>query len=156
MIEGMPSELGLKYSVDNTKALSERSTSVSVLTIRNKSTYRGKTNFIPIELRMISYGSDGNKNSVITLYRDATLTGTPAWTPIHGDDSVVEYDTNADAVTGGIELASFMLGKIESRNENLTDLDIQILPGQTLTVAALMTAHGTSDVSVSIAWLEDR
>lgn len=156
MIEGTRSFLGLTYGADNTKVITSASVLTNVLTIRNKATYRLKPNFIPIFMRLLSVGSDGNKNSIVYIIREAVVAGVQSWQSISQADSVVEYDTVGTSVTGGAQIAVFTFGKLESRTQGLVDLDIFLNPGQSLTIAGKLTGVGSSEVSASLTWFEDR
>ena len=156
MVEGIRSFLGFTFGIDNTKTITSNLVLTNIITLRSKTVYSGKANFIPVFLRLLSVGSDGTKNSIIYIIKTANVAGTPVWTDVNTIDSVVEYDTAGTTVTGGLQIAAFTFGKLESRTQSLLDLDIYLDPGDTLTMAAKLTATGSSDVSASLTWFEDR
>ena len=97
---------------------------------------------------------DGTKPAEIEIHVNATVGGTQAWV-YHGEDnSIVEYDTTGTTVTGGSEIYAAGVGKSESIQINLRDLDIVLLRGDVLTVGVRATS-GTTDATVGITWLED-
>jgi hypothetical protein len=71
-------------------------------------------------------------------------------------ESCVSYDTVGTTVTSGSRLATFVLGKVDSRTISLTDLHIEIEPGKTITIAARLTGTASVDVSASLTWQEER
>lgn len=156
MIEGIRTFLGLTFGVDNTKTITSNISLTNVLTIRNKTNFQLRTNFIPIFLRLLSVGTDGTKNTVVYIVRDAIVSGTPVWVSINNDNSVIEYDVAGGTITGGVQIAAFSFGKLESRTQSLGELDVYLAPGQSFSVAAKLTGSGSSDVSCSLTWFEDR
>lgn len=155
MAEGIKQVLGLKFSADNTKVLSTTS-HVSILAVRCRTTLNGFQHYVPVFLRLLSVGTDGTKNAMIYLIKDPVLGGSPSWADVKTSDSVVEYDTTSTTVTGGTQLAAFAVGKAESRLIDVARLNIALYPGTTLVVAGHVTATGSTEVTASLTWVEDR
>jgi hypothetical protein len=87
--------------------------------------------------------------------KNTTLGGTPAYTDISVNTSVIDYDTAGTTVTGGKVIDFGSLGKSDSAGESGTPTtDIFLLPGETLTLAVRATS-GNTDTSVGIRWVED-
>lgn len=120
----------------------------AIFTIRNRSLYASKPNFIDILLLAIGgsiEASSANNLGNIRIVKNATLGGTPAYTDINTTDSVIEIDIAGTTVTGGKELdAELLAGKNDSFRISLIDGKIILNPGETLTVA------GSSDNSAAI------
>jgi hypothetical protein len=158
MLEGTPSHLGLTFSADNTKTISDTSLT-SILTLRSKATLAAETavHYIPVSIKMLSIAVDGTSNCIVHLILDATLGGTPSFSDVETDDSVVAYDTNGTSVGGGSQLASFVIGKSQSRDINVSSLNLILQRGQSLTFATKLAAGtGSTDVTLSVTWQEDR
>lgn len=141
-IEGKTSYIEL-HQPQNSTGLIELGTitsEVAIFTIRNKTTYAGKTNFIDIILH--NYGaaieaSSANNLATVHLTRNASLGGTPSYSNINTSNSVVEIDTSGTTVTGGIGfLHPPLAGKNDKASENLLDYKFILAPGETLTVSA--------------------
>lgn len=131
-------------------------TEVAIVTIRNKSTYASKTNFIDIFVQNIIASieaSSANNLGKIRLVRDATLGGTPSFSDINTTDSVVEMDVAGTTVTGGKEVfPSPLAGKNDKLDKNLTDFKIIIAPGESLTIAG--SSANSATINSALLWKE--
>ena len=127
-------------------------TEEAVLTIRNKTSYSSKDNFIDILIENVTgsiEASSANNLGKIRLVRNATLGGTPSYSDIDSTDSVVDMDTSGTTVTGGKEiLSSPFAGKNDRFGLNTINYDIILAPGETLTVAASSSNNATVDASM--------
>ncbi len=131
-------------------------TEVAILTIRNKTSYASKSNFIEILLENVSSSieaSSANNLGQIRIVKNATLGGTPSYSDINTTDSVVEIDTSGTTVTGGTELLSFPLaGKNDKLSENVISYRFILGDGETLTIAGLSANSAT--IQASVLWRE--
>ena len=153
-VEGKIVYLGPTNAIGNTKA-GVTTTLTNILTIRNKGTFQSLTNRTPIVPLKYSIAVDGNKPAEFQLVKNATLGGTPAYTDISINTSVVDYDTAGTTVTGGKVIDFGTLGATGSANESGTaTTDILVLPNDTITIAVRATAT-TTDATVAIRWVED-
>jgi len=153
-IEGKVEYLGPTNAIGFSKS-GVTTTLTNILTIRNKSTYQTITNRTPVNILKYSASVDGNKPAQFELVRNATLGGTPSYTDISTNTSVIEYDTAGTTVTGGqiIDFSTLASsGSISEGSQQTTD--IIILPNETLTLAVAATAT-TTDVTAAIRWVED-
>ena len=143
------------FSTDTQEKLAV-TTEVAIFTIRNKSIYTGKTNFIEVLLSniyaSIEAGAANNLGSV-RLVKNATLGGTPAYSDIHATDSVIEMDTASTTVTGGTTIFSVPLaGKNDKANTNITSLGIILAPSETLTLVG--TSANSATINGGGLWKE--
>lgn len=131
-------------------------TEVAIVTIRNKATYQGKTNFIDIVLESITSSieaSSANNLGKVRLVRNATLAGVPSYTDINTSDSVVDFDVAGTTVTGGKEFFPLPLaGKNDSAFVDLTSHTIIIGPGETMTLAG--SSANSATINASQLWKE--
>lgn len=124
-------------------------TEVAIFTLRNKSSYASKTNFIDIVL--LGAGSSieaaaANNLGRIRLVKNATLGGSPSYSDIDPTDSVMEIDTAGTTVSGGRTLGGGLLaGKNDALRVELVPLKIILNPGDTLTFAGLSANSATID-----------
>ncbi|MES0445005.1 MAG: hypothetical protein ABUJ92_00530 [Desulfobacterales bacterium] len=122
-------------------------TEVAIVTLRNKSTYAGKINYIDIILERSGgsiEASGANNLGQVRLIKNATLGGTPVWNDVNTTNSVVEIDIAGTTVTGGRHLVGFPLaGKNDKTFENLIPYKFIIHPGDTVTVAGASAASAT-------------
>lgn len=118
-------------------------TEVPILTIRNKSTYAGKENFIDVQLEVASAfieASATNNLASIRLVRDAILVGA-SYSDLNTTDSVVELDTSSTSFTGGKELlTSPLAGKNDRAMMNVVNLKIILAPNESITLAGSSAA----------------
>lgn len=151
-VEGKESLLGPKNSISNTKA-AITTTLTNVVTIRNRTAFASKTNRVVIELDFVSYSVDGTKPAIIKIVKNTTLGGSPIYADISTNTSVIEYDVAGTTLTGGQELFTFTIGKSDGDKLPLIGLSVDLLPGDTMTIAIAATS-GTTDGTGSLSWIE--
>jgi hypothetical protein len=150
-VEGREALLGPKNSISNTKT-AVTTTLTNIVTIRNKTTFASKTNRVIVELDFLSYGVDGSKPAVVKVVKNATLGGSPSYNDISVNTSVVDYDIAGTTVTGGQTIFTFVVGKSDGDKLPLTGLNVDLLPGETLTQAVEATS-GTTDATCGFSWI---
>lgn len=120
---------------------------IPLFTIRNKTSYASKTNFIDIVLELFTgsiEATSANNLGQVRLVKNATLGGTPAYADINTTNSVVEIDVAATSLSGGIEIPPFLLaGKNDKIVFSLTEYDIILAPGETMTAAGTSVSSAT-------------
>lgn len=130
-------------------------TEVPIFTIRNKTTYASKTNFIDILLESwgVNSSASGTTNTTeVILIFNGSLTGA-SYSDIESNNSVVDIDTAASAVSGGKRfLPVFLAGKEAADGGDLFKYDIILHPGDTCTVAA--ASSSTATIKASLLWKE--
>ncbi len=131
-------------------------TQTAIATIKNKTTYASKTNFIDIIIERIVVAIEANAANnlgVLRLVKNATLGGVPSYSDINATNSVVSMDTAGTTVTGGTVLLSVPLaGKNDKVIENLLDYKIILGPGDTLTLSGESVNSAT--ISTACLWKE--
>jgi len=144
-----------QFSTGKQQATSVTS-SDNVLTIRNKSTYASKTNYIDVLLERVSVSleaSGTNNLAEVRMVRNATLGGSPSYSDVSATDSVVDYDVAGTTVTSGKTLDVFSLaGKNDSVNIDLTPYDIILAPGETISFEGVSASSAT--INVTPLWKE--
>ena len=131
-IEGQTTFIEL-HQPHNATGLKEKTgvtTEVAIITIRNKTTYASKANFIDIFLHGVSVSveaSSANNLADLRLIKNTTLGGTP---------SVVEFDVAGTTVTGGKDLFPIPLaGKNDKEIQDISSFRVILGPGESLTIA---------------------
>lgn len=151
-----PRILGPVFSFTNTITVTS-TTPQHLFTLKARDLINSKQNRAMSYLRKLTYATDGNKNILIKLILNATLTS-PSYTNISTNSSVIEYDTSA-TVSGGRVLFQLPLGKVASDIVDLIDLDLFISPintGQTITLTAeSISGTSSTETNVSLYWVED-
>lgn len=140
-VEGKTSliELHQPENASGTKQKTTVTTEVAIFTIRNKSTYASKTNFIDIILLGMGASieaSSANNLATVRIVKNAILGGTPSYSDINTNNSVIEIDIAGTTVTGGKELgAGLLAGKNDGFRILLVPYKIILNPGDSLTLA---------------------
>lgn len=122
-------------------------TEVAIVSIRNKSTYAGKINYIDIIMERFGASIEAGANNnlgTVRVVKNATLGGTPVWVDVNTTDSVTEKDVAGTSVTGGTELTTYPLaGKNDKDVENVIPYKIILHPGDMITLAGSSAASAT-------------
>ena len=155
--EGDPSTQSLRtrnsISAANTSATLANQ---HILSIRNVTTFNGKTNNTNVRLDFISTSNDGNKTTTYNLIRNASFTVTPTYTPVNATLSVIEYNntstTNVTAGTG-FQVFSFVCPKASGSQLFITSLNVNLAPNESLTIAGTTTT--STEIDVSFSWEEE-
>lgn len=136
----------------NSSGLKEKTsvtTEVAIFTIRNKSTYQSKTNFIDISILLAAASieaSSANNLGSARLVQNATLGGTPSYADINTANSVVDIDVAGTTVSGGKELSTVPLaGKNDRSSMDISNFHFILPPGDTLTLAGISANSATID-----------
>jgi len=153
-VEGATRNLGPRNSADNAKA-GIGTTLTNVLTIRSKESFGGIGNQVPVDVLFCGASTDGNKVGRIELVLNATIGGSPSWVDVRPGTSVMEVDVAGTTVTGGAVLMTIPIGRSDSKIVDLTNIEIQLQPGDRLTLAAHTTAGGTNEFGGALTWAED-
>lgn len=131
-------------------------TEVAILTIRNKSTYASKKNFIDLHLELVTgdiEANSANNLGSIRVIRNATLGGAPSYTDINTNNSIVEYDTSGTTVTGGKEVLTLPFAGKNDREVFVTSgLDLILAPGETFTLSG--SSANSATIKGALLWKE--
>lgn len=165
-VEGKVALLGPRHGQSTTKTTV--TTQVAAFTLKNATTYNTITNGALVRVRTLSFGSNtggaGNGITYLRLIKNATLGGTPAYTPHDGStsdngttitsgNSVVSVDVAGTTVTGGNVEYNAIVAVGNSMAEDVTELNLYLAPGETLTFAIESTQSAT--IGVGMTWSED-
>ena len=131
-------------------------TEVAIFTIRNKTTYASMPNFIDVIFEAASASVEASAASnlaSVRMVKNGTLGGSPSYSDINTPDSVIEIDTSATTVTGGIELLGTPLaGKNDKEIMNMVPFQFILNPGETMTFSA--TSAGSATINMGVLWKE--
>lgn len=133
------------------------STEVAIFTIRNKSIYASKTNFIDILILGAGASIDAaaaNNLGAVRIVKNATLGGVPAWSNINTTNSVIEIDITGTTVSGGKELGAGLLsGQNDALRVPIVQDKVILNPGDTLTIAG-SSAPNNATIDAQMTWRE--
>lgn len=131
-------------------------TEVSLVTIRNKSMYASKTNFIDVEILGLGAAieaSSANNLGLVRVVKNAVLGGSPSFTDINVNNSVIDFDVAGTTVTGGTEIAFAPLaGKNDKEIRTIKELRLILNPGETLTLAG--SSANSATLQGGVLWRE--
>lgn len=165
-VEGIRALLGPRHGESQTSTTV--TTEIASFTLKNATTYNTIENGALVRIRSLTFGSNtggaGNGVTYLRIVKDATLGGTPVFTPHDGStsdngvtitsgNSVVSVDKAGTTVTGGNLEWNAIVAVGNSMAEDVTDLDLYIAPGETLTFSIESTQSAT--VGVGMTWSED-
>lgn len=143
------------FSKTNSKA-SVSTTSTNIITIKNRLVYGLRHNLGKIIPLQVSIDNDHNKGSIIEIIRNPTVSGTYNNQYIDEFNSIAVYDTGGTTVTGGTVIATRLISAAGSAILDLTDLKSEILPEDTLVVAAKTISGTSTTITASITWKEEK
>jgi hypothetical protein len=154
-LDNPPKRIGNMRAVDGSRTIQTLSY-VPVLSVQNKSTYNSLPNTSSMYLSSVSVASDGTKGTVlVALYDTTALTGS-TFADVSTLTSVAQADTAATALSGGVLLHAFTVYTTGNVTVDLSNYNIIIPPGSSLTIAAKVAVNGASDlVSATLTWTEE-
>ncbi len=129
-------------------------TEIPILTIKNKLVYQSTINRVRIEPLFVSFATLATKPIIFRIKVSPTLTGTPAFSDVSTDTSVMSFDTDATGITSGRELFTTILAKEDSEIIDFAKLRKMLNPGETFSITGQSTSGTNQEVTVSITWEE--
>ncbi|HEY0891799.1 MAG TPA: hypothetical protein VGE32_02010, partial [Cellvibrio sp.] len=125
----------------------------NILTIQNKATYQAEVNQVLVYPDELTIGNNTANPILVALILNPTVGGTPAFTDVSTNTSVVSFDTAGTTITGGKLLMTFFVFSSTSMVLDLTDFGMRLIPGDRFVVAARSTT-GTNTVYITLGWKE--
>jgi len=151
-VEGNISGESVLYSINNQKT--GVTTQLNILTIKCNATFGGISNRKQVRPIQLSIANTSNADAIFRLHVNPTLGGSPSYTDINTNSSVVSYDVAGTTVASGKIISSFYLN---GNRELLVDLSLYPF---TLNNSDILTISATSSgaaivASASISWGEE-
>ena len=153
-----------RWATTNNKAAT--TTETNIFTLKNCTTYNGFVNRGIIRLNLLTFSSSANTGiATLRMRVNATLNGSPSFTTINGTtadngatitsgNSVISYDVAGTTIaTGGLVVFNAVTDNPNTIVENITDLDIFLAPGETMTFSVESTNSTTAAIAMN--WTED-
>lgn len=157
-IEGKTSQMELHQPIlgSGEKSQATVTTQVALFTIRNKTTYASKANFVDILFTAFAVSieaSSANNLASVSFILDATLGGTPSYADIDTNNSVMEIDVAGTTVTNGTQVLTIPLaGKNDKEILELIADATVLQPGKSLTIA--VSSVNSATMKGSCSWKE--
>ena len=130
----------------------------NIMTFRNRITFGGKVNRVEVFANLIAASSQANKSTFFVFLIDPVFSGDLDFSYIDKAASVMEIATDFVGVSGGNPVGSVTVeaGAPVILQFNQTDSQSQILlPGQIITIAALVASGAGGDMQSTFTWEED-
>ncbi|OIJ16758.1 hypothetical protein BKP37_05905 [Anaerobacillus alkalilacustris] len=149
--------LSLRHSITVTEVI-PANVETPLVSIRGKSIFHSKANRIPILIDFLGGDAEGTKPVTLSLKRSATLTknGNPVpeidWIDVDENNSVVQTNLTATAISGGTEMYAAFLSKDGAFNQIVNELWLINPPSVVLTLSA--KSSNSSTIEATIVWLE--
>lgn len=152
-IEGREIVNGVPHFAENSKAVG--TTEIAILTIHVKPVFQSTKNRAAIRPAAVTVAADGNKLATFNIHLNGILGGTPVFADHDASDSVVSVDVAATTVTDGHLIAGTQTAKTGNNILDLTRLNLELEPGDSLTVTGVFGAAGAGDLAASLEWKEE-
>jgi hypothetical protein len=158
-VEGAIKYLGAQFSITGTKSIGA-SVETPILTLRASNVLQGRKSMAQLQIDRISVACDGAKPVDIKVYKNVNLVRAQFQKAnLIASASDVDSAASSFSIGSGVQIFGFSVSKTGNSTESLTDLDLFLQSGDTVTITAF-TANpggggGGSDVSASIVWIED-
>ncbi|EJO5347269.1 hypothetical protein NRP93_001346 [Clostridium botulinum] len=149
--DGYSQAIVTRNSISNSVSLSTP-TDQNVLTLLNSSTFAGKTNRTHIRLDFISATTEGAKAVTFKLIRNASFGTSLTYNSINANTSVIQYSPTQTSATNGVQIFTFETPINSGAQLFLNSLNINIAPGETITLQA--TSSNNTQVDCSLSWEE--
>jgi hypothetical protein len=143
------------YADTNTVA-SVGGTFTPLITIKNRITLGEKFNLGKIAVIEISVENEHTKSSTVEIIINGTLTGVCNFQLVDNVNSIALIDKASTGISGGRIVSSFQVASNGEKTEDLSKFFIELLPEDTLTVAAAANTGTASNINVSINWIEEK
>ena len=150
-VEGTLSNFGLLNSINNAKSAT---TQLNILTIRVNATFGGIVNRKFVIPLFLSIANTSNADATFKIILNTGLGGSPSYTNISTNTSVVSYDTAGTTITGGRAIATYYLNGNSDAQINIENLNFRLNPSDILTISATSSGAAIA-ASAAITWSEN-
>jgi len=141
---------------DDNSVSSVSTTLTNIITIKNRITYGDRFNLGKVLIEGISVENDHNKGAIIEVYRNADVAGTTNFQLEDNVNSIVLADKSGTTVTNGTLVDAFTVSASGNQSADLSKFLIELLPEETLTIAAKTVSGTATTISAAIVWLEEK
>ena len=97
----------------------------------------------------LSFATDGTKDVVFRIYANATITG-GTYNDLNTEVTPIQRNTTMTGFSNGVQIGTFILGKVESEIVDLTGSQFKGFPGEEITITAI--SDNSSDVSAGVTF----
>jgi hypothetical protein len=155
MLEGDEVLKNNTFAADNSVA-SVTTTLTAILSIKNRIVYGDRFNLGKVTPIFVSVENDHTKGAIIDIFKNSTLGGTTNYQYEDEYNSIVLVDKAGTTVTGGTLIASLAVAAGSDASIDLSILKTDLLPEDTLTVAAKTVSGTATSIEASLNWKEEK
>jgi hypothetical protein len=128
------------------------STEAVLIHFQNVTTFQSKTNRVEVEGVRVSIASDGTKTGKVKIYKNLSITS-PSWSNIDATNSVLQTSTAGTVTPSDANLLfEYNLGRTDSIVDDISDMDMILEPGDTVTITGQSAAN--MDFDFTARWRE--
>lgn len=152
-VEGRDTLQGLPHAL-SIESNSISTTETPIMTLHSHDIYQGTINRVKIKMTSGRVSTDGTKNSIIRVRKNAIITGPVSFTPLDSNTSTIHRDTSATGVSGGSVVFEEAVEKIGSVPIDLEKIGVTMVAPDFLTLTIQATGASTVDVIGTFNWQE--
>lgn len=138
--------------VSNTATSVATGTPQNILTIRNRIAFGGIANMAEIRTQAVKITTDASKGIIVSVYLNAGFTGVNNFQYIDETNSIAEKEVSAVTYTAS---TGTLVDSFPVLSESSEEINLQIRPGDTISIFANVISGASGDVSASIKFVED-
>ena len=129
-------------------------TEAPVMTIQVRREFNNRALNGVARMTSLSLATDGTKGAIFRVYVNASLTGPTQWEYDDKNESIMLVDSTSTGVSGGDVLGQYVVGPSGSATIGVSDIDLELIPGDTLTITAERVSGAAADMAASATWGE--
>lgn len=152
-------EIGPKFGYLTTKSHAGNSGEVLAIAFRRNKNFNGKACHGEIDFLRIDAGEEHTGPVIVRLKKNPTFTTAVAtsWTNVDSLNSIMSY-TTVGTITGGYDIAAFIVPPQSSNSISLKDLAVYIGEEHVIaiTVQELKSNASTANSHIHITWVENQ
>ena len=153
--QGTRKQLGRTFA-GNVTVGAYTGTEQSFATFKNRRVFKGKGNNTEIEPKIITVTNSGTKTAIVRLYKNGTRTGSFNYQSSNDNSALLLDTVNTSLPTGGILLASYVIGAGTSSELNISVLNIVQHANEVYTFTQDSNNQNSINLDMAITWYEDQ
>ena len=129
-------------------------TFTSILTLKPRDNFNSKAVLGAIRIKNLAISSDSSKEIRFFIAKNAAL-GETNFNYVEESESIALYDSTAHSFTTGKRVFDGQIGAAGNANIDLSDYNIDLVFGDSITVFARVVSGAASSVTAGLVWKED-
>jgi hypothetical protein len=141
--------IALTLATDNLAVTAGAGVETPIISLRNPTTWLGKNNQLFVQALRLSFATDGTKSAIFRVYANATITG-GTYADVATGLSPVEVNKTMTGISGGVQIGTYALARIDNISIDLTGATFKGYPGQGITITAL--SENATEATAGVAF----